>query len=254
MVILLTSEDGKGTIREHCEFGETVLLRMAEKLKNKADTAWHTGIWLGKDIEADESVVQCEGTVLKVRTVKRVLPSKQWNTELHKLLNGTPWDPKGKDTTDTGFVLPPSMVASGRVRPPPGLETRVTEEQTEETKSEEQMADEDDKELRSLEQQNTGIRLPQLGRVRSPKRTNEDELGDDDTREHKHQTVALILELSNFTIGAISATTVDGDVPVCRNENIEEIIEELKLVEPQLDYVENEFILHRKSLTECKLK
>ena len=52
--------------------------------------------------------------------MKRVIPSKQWNTDLHKLLNGTPWDPKGKDTTDTDFVLPPSMAASGRVRPPPG--------------------------------------------------------------------------------------------------------------------------------------
>ena len=67
---------------------------------------------LGKDTEADESIVQCEGTVLKVRSVKRVIPSKQWNTDLHKLLNSIPWDPKGKDTTDTDFVLPPSMVAS----------------------------------------------------------------------------------------------------------------------------------------------
>ena len=56
-----------------CEFGETVLLRMPGKLKSKADSACHTGIWLGKDTEADESIVQCEGTVLKVRTVKRVI-------------------------------------------------------------------------------------------------------------------------------------------------------------------------------------
>ena len=98
------------------------------------------------------------------------------------------------------------------------------------------MADEDDKEsLRSLEQQSTDVRHPQLERVRSPKRTNEDELSDDDTREHKRQTVALTSELQKFTIGAIFATTVDGDVPVCRNEDTEEIIEELKLVEPQLD-------------------
>ena len=184
----LTHEDGhtfyfrrweKDYLGQLCEFGETVLFRMPGKLKNKADTAWHTGIWLGKDTEADESIVQCEGTVLKVRTVKRVIPSKQWNTDLHKLR------PKGKDTTDTDFVLPPSMAASGRVRPPPGLDTEVTKEQIEETKSEEQMADEGDKEsLRSLEQQSTDVRHPQLERVRSPKRTNEDELSDDDTREH----------------------------------------------------------------------
>ena len=104
-----------------CDFGETVLFRMPGKLKNKADTAWHTGIWLGEDTEADESIVQCEGSVLKVRAVKRIIPSEQWNTDLRKLLNGTPWDPKDKDTTDIDFVLPPPMVASGRVRPPPGL-------------------------------------------------------------------------------------------------------------------------------------
>ena len=150
---------------------------------------------------------------------------------MHKLLNSTPCNPKGKDTTDTGFVLPPSTVASGRVRPPPGLETDVFDEQTEETKSEERMADEDDKESpRSLEQQNTDVRFPQQERVRSPERSNEDDLSDDDTREHKGQTVALISELPKLTIGAISA-----------NEDTEEIIEELKLVEPQLDYVENDF-------------
>ncbi len=38
-----------------CDFGETVLLRMPGKRKNKADTAWHTGIWLGKYTEADAS-------------------------------------------------------------------------------------------------------------------------------------------------------------------------------------------------------
>ena len=104
------------------------------------------------------------------------------------------------------------------------------------------MADEDDKESRrSLEQQSTDVRRPQLERVRSPKRTNEDELSDDDTREHKRQTVALTSELQKFIIGAIFATTVDGDVPVCRCEDTEEIIEELKLVEPQSDCVESEF-------------
>ena len=83
-----------------CEFGETVLFRMPGKLRNKADAAWYTRIWLGKDTEADGSIVHCEGAVYKVRTVERVIPSTQWNTELHKSLNSTPWDPKGKDTTD----------------------------------------------------------------------------------------------------------------------------------------------------------
>ena len=71
-------------------------------------------------------------------------------------------------------------------------------------KIEEKMADEDDKEsLRSLEQQNTDVRFPEMERVRSPKRSTEDNLDDDDTREHKRQTVALISEIPRFTIGVI---------------------------------------------------
>eukprot|EP00434_Breviolum_minutum_P039748 symbB.v1.2.035312.t1/scaffold4706.1/size36105/1 len=187
-----------------------------------------------------DSISSC--SVYKVRTVKRVIPSKQWNTELHKSRNSTPWDPKGKDTTDTGFVLPPSMAASGRVRPPPGLESEVTEEQTEEMKTQEKTADDDDKEsLRSLERQDTDVRFPEMERIRSPKRSTEDDLDDEDTREHTRQTVALISKIPRFTFGVICTTTVDGDVPISRNEDTEEIVEELKLVEPQLDYIEDEF-------------
>ena len=234
MVILLTSVGGNVTIREHGVNLEKLFCFACRKLKNKADTAWYTGIWLGKDTEADESIVHCEGSVYKVRTVKRVIPSKQWNTELHKSLNSTPWDPKGKDTTDTGFVLPPSMAASGRVRPPPGLESEVPEEQTEEMKTEEKTADDDDKEsLRSLEHQDTDVRFPEMERI--------DDLDDEDTREHKRQTVALISEIPRFAISVICTATVDGDVPVSRNEDTEEIVEELKLVESHLDYIEDEF-------------
>ena len=64
----------------------------------------------------------------KVRTVRHVVPSKQWNKTLHKALNVTPWDPKGKDTTDTTFALPPSLGISGRIRAPPELERKETVE------------------------------------------------------------------------------------------------------------------------------
>ena len=172
-----------------CEFGETVSFRMPEESRNEDDTAWHTGIWLGKDTEADESIVHCESTVYKVRTVKRVISSKRWNIALRKLLTSTPWNPKGKDTTDTSFVLPPAMIASGRVRPPPGLDTEVFGEHTKATKSEEQTAS----------------------------------------------------KLSERPIGVSSVATVDGIVSVSRNEDTDEITEELKLVEPHLNYVERKF-------------
>ena len=55
---------------------------MPGKLRDKVDTAWYEGIWLGKDTEADESLVFGQGTMHKVRTVQRVVPSKQWNKTL----------------------------------------------------------------------------------------------------------------------------------------------------------------------------
>ena len=70
-----------------CEFGETVLSRMPRKLHDKADTSWYEGIWLGKGTEAAESLVFGQGTMHKVRTVRRVVSSKQWNKTLHKALN-----------------------------------------------------------------------------------------------------------------------------------------------------------------------
>ena len=77
------------------------------------------------------------------------------------------------------------MIASGRGRPPPGLDTEVFGKHTKETKSEEQTAS----------------------------------------------------ALSKYSIVA----TVDGNVSISRNEDTEEITEDLKLVKPQLNYVENRF-------------
>ena len=109
------------------------------------------------------------------------------------------------------------MIASGWVRPPPGLDTEVSQEHTKEMKSEEQTTDKVDEEsLRSLEQQHADVGFPR-------------------------QTVAMASELAKLTIGVSSIATVDGNVSVSRNEDTEEVIEELELVEPQLNYVKNEF-------------
>ena len=109
---------------------------------------------------------------------------ERWSAQVAEAFHGV------QNVEGLDFVLPPSMAASGRVRPPPGWKLRL---------------------LRQLEQQSTDVRHPQLERVRSPQRTNEDKLSDDDTREHKRQTVALTSALQKLTIGAIFATTVDGE-------------------------------------------
>ena len=77
MVRLPIFEGGKGTIKLDCV--NLVKLFCFERLVNcvtKVDTVWYQGIWLGKDTEADESLVFGNGTVHKVRTVRRVVPSK----------------------------------------------------------------------------------------------------------------------------------------------------------------------------------
>ena len=256
----LTHEDGQTSYFRRwkkdyqtglCEFGETVLFKLPGKLREKADTAWFEGIWLGKDTEADESLVFGNGSMHKVRTVRRVVPSKQWNRTLHKALNVTPWDPKGKNTTDTTFVLPPTLNVSGRIREPPGLERENTEtviEQTEHESHEPHEPDdyspsiaEDMESLKSLPEGSTDVRFPETERVRSPKRPTEDDLSDEDTQETKRQTIGSLFDVSKLTACVASVTVGDTEIPVERNEDTEEIKQELGLTEPCLMHVDPEF-------------
>ena len=104
---------GKNYSSTVCEFGETVLLRYPGKLKDKGDTAWSTSIWLGRDTEADEHIVSTRTGITKVRTIKRQVPSKQWDQKLFLKFQATPWDPKAKQVIDTSFVLPPTLTPTG---------------------------------------------------------------------------------------------------------------------------------------------
>ena len=210
---------GKNYSSTVCEFGETVLFRYSGKLKDKGDTAWSTGIWLGHDTEADEYIVSTGTGIIKVRTIKRQVPSKQWDQELFLKLQATPWDPKAKQVIDTSFVLPPTLTSTGRVREPPGLERETqtgTEdlpmEETHETVTETQ----DDLKLETLETTETETRLPPETRVRNEKRTAENqELPEDLLPDGKRLTIAAI--------GIFSVTLKDGtEVPVAVNENTEE--------------------------------
>ena len=81
-----------------------------------------TLIWLGRDTEADANIVFHETqSVLKIRTVKRQVPSVQWDRELRHKMTSTPWDPKCRNDVDTICVLPSNLDVTGRVPPSPGL-------------------------------------------------------------------------------------------------------------------------------------
>ena len=88
----------------------------------KAGSQWFSGVYLGKDTEADEVVLGNANGVFKVRTVKRRSPSQQWNASYVIKMTSTPWQPCGDGVESTAFVMPSDLGVKGRVRPPPGLE------------------------------------------------------------------------------------------------------------------------------------
>ena len=73
----------------------------------KEGSQWFSGVYLGKDTEADEVSL---GNANKVRTVKRRLPSQQWNAAGIIILASLPWQPKGDGVDSTVFVMPPNLV------------------------------------------------------------------------------------------------------------------------------------------------
>ena len=80
---------------EVAEFGETVLyLKMGTKGRDKLDSRWETGIWMGVKDETGECIIgTSEGTV-KARDFKRIADnSARWSAELVKSVKGTPWQP-----------------------------------------------------------------------------------------------------------------------------------------------------------------
>ena len=241
---------GKDYTSNLCEFGESVLFRFLGKLKEKGDTAWHCGIWLGRDTEADENIVFHENHgVLKARTVRRQVPSKQWNRELLLALGSTPWDPKGKNELDITFVLPPDLGMTGRIRKPPGLElpTSGNDELHDSTKDLQidELSPTNELELSTL---STGseTRLATEHRARHAKRqqeteersrhakrTDETELPEELQQEDKRLTLSFV--------GVNAVTTVDSDIPVEVNQDEDEKKTELRLLEPQLLREEAEF-------------
>ena len=96
----------------------------------KAGSQWFSGVYLGKDTEADEVVLGNANGVFKVRTARRRSPSQQWNASYVMQMTSTPWQPRGDGAESTAFVMPPDLGVKGRVRPPSGVE-RVEEEEVE---------------------------------------------------------------------------------------------------------------------------
>ena len=110
---------------------QTAKLPISNKVKiPKGGSQWFSGVYLGKDTEADEVILGNANGVFKVRTVKRKPPSQQWNAVGVSKMLSVPWQPKGDGVDSTAFVMPPDLGVKGRVKPPPGL-SHVEEEEEE---------------------------------------------------------------------------------------------------------------------------
>ena len=86
--------------------------------------------------------------------------------------------------------------------------------------------------LKSLPPETGDVRLPPTERLPHPKRTATDELSDDDIQQHKRQTVGALFDVTAFTACVSSVTAGDTEVPVARNEDTDELKQELALTEP----------------------
>jgi len=78
-----------------CEFAETVQFRDPGKQTSKLTSMWETGLWLGKDSLAGETIVATQSGVRLVRSVRRLVPSEKYTKSLLDTAKGTPWSLKG---------------------------------------------------------------------------------------------------------------------------------------------------------------
>ena len=114
-------------------FGEWIdaKLPISNKVKiPKAGSQWFSGVYLGKDIEADEVILGNVNCLCKIRTIKRKSPSQQCNVVGVSKILSLPCQPKGDGVDSTTFVMPPDLGVKGRAKPPPGL-SRIEEEEEE---------------------------------------------------------------------------------------------------------------------------
>ena len=95
-----------------CMFGELIDAKVPVSGRvrvPKAGSQWFSGVYLGKDTEADEVVLGNANGVFKVRTVRRRSPSQQWSASYVMQMTSTPWQPRGDGVESTAFVMPPDL-------------------------------------------------------------------------------------------------------------------------------------------------
>ena len=76
------------------EFGECVWhLRLKSAGKDKMNTRWGSGVWLGIREESNEVFVGTDEGVVKCRSIRRKAGPDRWDKDLFNSIKGTPWEP-----------------------------------------------------------------------------------------------------------------------------------------------------------------
>ena len=68
-------------------------LRVGTERKNKAETEWHTGIWLGPAALSSETLVGTAAGVVRASAIKRFEEAGKWDVEAIMEMKGTPQRP-----------------------------------------------------------------------------------------------------------------------------------------------------------------
>jgi hypothetical protein len=87
-------------------FGEKVWykeLRTGKERKNKFESEWQEGLWLGHSRESNEMIIGTKDGVIRAYAIKRKAADERWDVDLLKNMKGTPQQP---DPSKPGSMVP----------------------------------------------------------------------------------------------------------------------------------------------------
>ena len=87
---------------------------------------WQLGLWLGKDTEANDTIVGTSTGCFKSRSIRRLPKDQQFQQTALNDMKGLPWDPTATGQLDENFVVSEETVKQLRVQLAVNKETPTT--------------------------------------------------------------------------------------------------------------------------------
>ena len=92
------------------QFGEIVMMRIPGH-KNKFESCWLTGSWLGRSMQSNEHIVATSSGVFLSRTIRRRVAANRWDSEVFKEDCGVPRRPKERVVPEESGDVPASQAS-----------------------------------------------------------------------------------------------------------------------------------------------